>query len=327
MSEIFIRSANPQGKYDRFSFSKLDLYKGCNFKFKLHYIDGNYEKSDNVATKFGNTMHHAEEAIANAIMAGQAIDYISIKNNFIRENREVAHLFPLEYYAQDNKEDEEGSFRTYNEKRDQYLEKYIYRLENYMKEHPTYKLVGAEQKFEFSYDEIHLFHGSIDRVIYDEATGKLILHDIKSWACKKKPAELKAPMQLAIYAMAAELIYGIDRSNIICEYDLPLCNTIQSVTSKTLIEDCEPAINKLFEGISTGQFRPNPTALCAWCQYNPLINTKLLETNPKAICPYACTWRKKGDSTKDYLTRFHSPEDELMDRKIVTEQLKQLVKN
>ena len=289
MSNLFIRVLNPKGGYDRYSYSKLNTYESCKFKFKLNYVDKHYIPSASIATDFGTAIHHAEEEIAKAIQAGQPIDYVAIKNKFIIENHKLEYKYAAEYNTPDGKEDAEGSFRTYKEKMNQYLNKYIYRLENYMKAHPTYKIVGIEQKFDFAYDEKHSFNGAIDRVFFDEATGKLIIQDIKSWAEQKKPGELKAPMQFAVYMMAAELIYGVDRANITCEYDLPLCNISQSATSKTIIEDCEPDINELFAGIESRNFRPKPTALCNWCQYSPLANPNILNIKPEAVCPYACT--------------------------------------
>lgn len=325
MAELFIKVLNPQGyaKIDRYSYSKISTYEGCKFKFKLQYIDGNWVPSSSIATEFGTAMHEAEEDIAKAIQAGQPIDYVKIKNDFIIKNRKLEYKYASEYNVPDNKE---GSFRTYKEKMNEYLDTYIYRLETFMKQHPTYKIAGIEQAFDFSYDEKHSFNGKIDRVFLDEATGKLIIQDIKSWAEPKKPAELKAPMQFAVYMMAAELLYGVNRSNITCEYDLPLCNISQPATSPTIIEECEPQIQKLFAGIAAGNFKPSPSALCNWCQYSPIANPDLLNSKPNAVCPYACTWRKKGDNVRDVLMRWQGPEMESCDRKLCIEQLKQLSK-
>ena len=133
-------------------------------------------------------------------------------------------------------------------------------------------------------------------------------------------------MQFAVYMMAAELLYGVNRSNITCEYDLPLCNISQPATSPTIIEECEPQIQKLFAGIAAGNFKPSPSALCNWCQYSPIANPDLLNSKPNAVCPYACTWRKKGDNVRDVLMRWQGPEMESCDRKLCIEQLKQLSK-
>ena len=295
MSELFVKTLNPQGyaKKDRYSYSKISTYEKCGFKFKLQYVDGLWVESKSLAADFGTAIHHAEEAIAGAIQTGQAIDYIKIKNKFILDNIKLEYNYSSEYNVLDTKSEIP---RTYKDKRNEYLDEYVYRLEKFITTNPTYKIVGIEQAFDFAYDENHSFNGKIDRVIYDEATGKLIIQDIKSWPKVKTLSELKTDLlQFAIYMMACELIYEIDRKDMICEYDLPLCNTIFRIEGKSLIEEYEPIIHELFNGISECDFKPEPSALCYWCQYNPIANPKVLLEKPHAVCPYASTWQKKGD--------------------------------
>ena len=67
----------------KWSYSRLDCYKGCHFKYKLKYVDGNYPPPDSSALEFGTAVHHAEESIANCIKDNVPIDYIKIKNQFI----------------------------------------------------------------------------------------------------------------------------------------------------------------------------------------------------------------------------------------------------
>lgn len=295
MSELFVKTLNPTGydKKDRYSYSKISAYEKCGFKFKLQYVDGLWVGSKSLAADFGTAIHQVEEDIAKSITANQPIDYITIKNKFIMDNIRLEHNYSAEYNILDNKGDIP---RTYKTKRDEYLNQYIYRLETFMKKNPTCRIVGIEQSFDFSYDETHSFNGKIDRVIFDDATGKLIIQDIKSWPKVKSLSELKVDLlQFAIYMMACELIYNVDRKDMICEYDLPLCNTTFRIEGKSLIEEYEPMIEDLFKGILEQNFKPSPSALCFWCQYNPIANPKILTDNPKAVCPYASTWQKSGD--------------------------------
>ena len=72
------------GKTEQYSYSKLDLYEGCSFKYKLKYLDKiQFKWTDTIATEFGTCIHSIEEDIAKAIKAGEPIDYISFKNRLI----------------------------------------------------------------------------------------------------------------------------------------------------------------------------------------------------------------------------------------------------
>ena len=63
-------------KLEQYSYSKLDLYAGCGFKYKLKYIDKiQFKWTDTIATEFGTCIHSIEEDIANAIKAGEPINY------------------------------------------------------------------------------------------------------------------------------------------------------------------------------------------------------------------------------------------------------------
>lgn len=326
MSELFIKTLNPKGytKDQKYSYSKISLYEKCGFKYKTQYVDGIWVKSESLAADFGTAIHNAEEDIAKAIQSNNFIDYVTIKNKFILKNKELEHKYASEYNVLDAKGEVP---RTYKDKRNEYLEKYVYRLEKFTRDNPTYKIVGIEQPFDFSYDETHYFNGKIDRIFYDEATKKLIIQDIKSWPKEKDLKELESDLlQFAIYMMACELIYGINRKDMICEYDLPLCNTTFRIEGKSLIEEYEPVIIELFAGIDNKDFKPNPSALCYWCPFNPIANPQILTEKPNGVCPYASTWQKKGDAVWKTLTKYQGTENEALDRKIIIEQFKQLIK-
>ena len=254
MSEIDIKTL------DRYSYSKISTYKQCKFKFKLKYLDKNFLYSANIATDFGSLVHETEEAIAIALQAGQSINYIALKNKFIIESHKLALKYPTEFYTRDK------SNRTYQEKVYLYLDSAIYRLENFLKQNPNLRIIGIEQKFEFNYDNVHSFNGSIDRAFLNLDTDEIIIQDIKTWSVEAKDSELKAPLQFAVYMMAAEKLWNIPTTKIKCEYDLPLCNVTQAALSDNIVDDGKEVLDKLFKGIHTEDFKPTITALCHWCE-------------------------------------------------------------
>lgn len=302
---------------DRYSYSKISTYKQCKFKFKIKYLDKNFIFNASIATDFGSLVHATEEDIAKALQKGEPVNYIALKNAFILKARQLALNYPEEFLKKDK------SDRTYQEKVYQYLDSGIYRLENYMLQNSNLKLIGIEEKFEFNYDDIHSFNGSIDRAFLNTETNEILIQDIKTWPVEAQASELKAPLQFAVYSMAAEQLWNIPITKIKCEYDLPFCNTTQAATSDNLVEEGKKVLNKLFKGIQNNEFKPTISALCHWCEYNPLSNPDILNSKPEAICPYFSTWQKSGDPVQNTLIRWQDLSTVDVDRQFCISQLKQ----
>jgi RecB family exonuclease len=302
---------------EKYSYSKLSSYGQCHLKFKLHYLDKNYLFSESIATEFGTLVHATEEAIAAALQAKMPINYIELKNKFILSCKKLAHKYPEDWVKVDK------SNRTYTEKMYTYLDSAIYRLEQFMVDNPELAIIGIEQKFEYNYDGRHSFTGSIDRAFINKVTGEILIQDIKTWPVPAQNSELKAPAQFTVYAMAAQQLWGIEADKIKCEYDLPLCNLRQASFSEDIIADGRPQLDKWFAGITKGDFKPTVSALCNWCQYNPLANPSILYTKPGAICPYFSTWQKSGDNVRDTLCKWEGLDNIAVDRQLVISQLRQ----
>lgn len=306
---------------DRYSYSKISTYKQCKFKFKLKYLDKNYLFSANIATDFGSLVHSIEEDIAIALQAGQPVNYIVLKNKFIIESRKLALKYPGEFFMPDK------SGRNYKEKMYLYLDSAIYRLESFLKQNPNLRIIGIEQKFDYDYDGTHSFNGSIDRAFINIETNEILIQDIKTWSVPAQNSELKAPLQFAVYMMAAERLWEVPLDKIKCEYDLPLCDTVQPALSDNIVEEGRAVLDKLFSGIHNEDFKPTVSALCHWCEYNPLANPSILETKPDAVCPYFSTWQKSGDNVRDTLMTWQGLDSVAIDRQFCISQLKQQLNN
>ena len=277
----------------KWSYSRLSCYEKCPFQYKLKYVDKNYPKFGNVATDFGSAIHHAEEKIANAIQDNQPIDYIKIKNEFIVECAKVAQRYPKDWFDV-NKD----SGKTYEEQKFIYLRQLIYRLEAFMKDHPNYKILGAEEKIDYRYKDKYRFDGSIDRFLYDTSTNQYIIQDIKSWPIMegKHDDERSLPIQLAVYSMAVAEKYNYDVNQIKCQYDLPLVNNIYDAGDPGFIDKAKKELDKLFAKIEAKDWKPKQSALCAWCPYsatNPDAEPQL-----KHLCPYHSIWDREVRNPK-----------------------------
>jgi hypothetical protein len=123
--------------------------------------------------------------------------------------------------------------------------------------------------------------------------------------------------------MAAQELWKTPVEKIKCEYDLPLCDITQPALSENIVADGKQVLDKLFKGITTKNFKPTVTALCHWCEYNPLTNPSILETKPDAVCPYFSTWQKSGDNVRDTLITWQDLNSVPADRQFCISQLKQ----
>lgn len=262
---------------DKFSYSRIDVYKGCHMRYKINYVDKVNAFSESIALEVGTAIHETEEAIANSIKDNQKINYVGLKNNIIKKMYQLQAKYP-EAYAKLDK-----SNRNYFQKIIEYLRTGIYRLENYMKNHPELEIYGAEVPFTFNYDGVHSFRGSIDRVFKYKNEDRYIIQDIKTYNLPLEPKKLKVPLQFVIYTLAGKKLFNCTEDQIECQYDLPFCDLIQNAASdylgKGMVE-----LDELFNSIECKDYTPSPTALCHWCPFCP--------TNPdtkepyKYLCPY-----------------------------------------
>ena len=277
-----------------YSYSKLDTFQQCPFKFKLRYIDKHYFYNDSINTEIGSAIHACEEAIAKAIQARLTINYIKLKNDLICKMFQLKHKYPKEFVELDKAD------KTFADKLYFYLETGIYRLDQFMLAHPTYQIVGVELPFKVEYKEQYILSGFIDRLFYDTETKRYIVQDIKTYAVPVEQDKLITPLQFVIYALAVEQMFKCNQSDISCQYYLPFCDLTQDAGTKGYITRGVKKIDKLFDQIANQEFAPNPCPLCNWCEFCP--------TNPQAttaskyLCPYFCHWdrdsRNKSDINK-----------------------------
>lgn len=268
----------------RYSYSRLETYEKCPFKYKLVYIDKKRVYSNSIATEFGTAIHETEENIMNCIKDFKLVDYVSLKNAFILKMAELRQKYKQDYLLPDK------TGRYYDEKGYYYLDNAITNLENWLKSEPNMQIIGAEVKFSTVICN-KIFAGSIDRLLYDKNTGIYYLQDIKSWP-EITGHDIKMPLQFAVYAHAVSEMYNVPYDHIICQYYLPLINKTFTATEPTakIVEKGESELAESFDKIASGNFHPIPSALCAWCEYSP--------TNPnqpeagKNLCPYHSIWRR-----------------------------------
>lgn len=296
---------------EKFSYSKLSTYEGCGFKYKLIYKEKHFVDDSSIATEFGTLIHHIEEVIAKKIINEEEIDYSALITEFYNINTDfdewkqeddqkilginfLIKKYPDEFYE----EDKNGL--TYADKMERYVSDGIHRLENFIKNNPGIKIVGVEHPFNIKYADGVVFHGFIDRILYDTTTGDYLIEDIKTYSAPLEHKDLTTPLQFVFYVIALkELFPDATEDNVRCFYELPLCGTKQEAGTKGFLKRGNAKIEKLLAGIDAGEFNPHPTPLCHWCVFSATKPNQ--PEDAKNLCPYFCHWtRDNKDFSVEY---------------------------
>jgi putative RecB family exonuclease len=272
---------------DALSYSRVDTYKKCPFKYKLLYIDKHKVEFDSVSTELGSLIHYIEEQISIDIKNGKEVNYDFYKDQFLNINQDkiIGVNLIKEKYQKDWKVQDKNGY-SHEDKANIYFESGMYRLQNYLKENPNLSLYAMELPFQL---DIHnkAFKGFIDRIYFDKSTGGYIIEDIKTYTKGMAGKELKQSLQMYVYTAALKVILGPDIS-VKCQYNLPLVNRIQD--SKVDESYIKNNLDKILEKIDNGQFYPKPTPLCHWCVFSPTNPNQPAEA--KNLCPYFCKWTR-----------------------------------
>ena len=276
----------------KFSYSRLDCYGQCGWKYKLKYVDGNYIYQPTIATAYGTLIHAIEERMANLMKAGKEIDFDELRLDFEQMNvpkrskydrsgdlfgtKILAQKFPKEWHDFTTAK----SGKSYSMKAKDYERNGIYTFPNYMKEHPELEVVGAEVSFEYNYRG-YVFNGFIDRLLKVKGENKFVIHDIKTKDVLYKDTELTTPLQFKIYAESVRQMFD-KNAEVECFYELPTVGAFQAAGTRGWEKRGATKIDKLLDGIEAQDWTPHPSRLCWWCDFRRKSSTP----ESQHLCPY-----------------------------------------
>lgn len=270
---------------EKFSYSKIDTYSQCGFRYKLRYIDGHFVNTGGLATELGTAIHAIEEAIANTIKAGQAVDYIALKNQLLLKLAYFEYKFPEAFSERDK------SGRTTKDKLFEYLSTGIYRLEKFLMANGHLEVIATEKKFSFEWNGV-VFSGFIDRILYDHFNKKYIVQDIKTYAVPVESKSLATPLQFVVYVLAMKELFNVEADDVTCSYDLPFCDLVQPAGTPGFMTRGTKKLESLLSSIHEQDFKPNPSPLCHWCEFCATNPNQAPEA--KNLCPYYSLWTKEN---------------------------------
>lgn len=295
------------------SYSRLDTYKQCPFKFRLRYVDKIGSPFRNtLATSFGTLLHETEESIFNLIKDDKidSIDYQEIKNTLEANFSELSEKFADSVYELD------PTKRTYREKLNFYCDNSVTYLETLKKENPSLQFFAAEHKISCTIADRN-FTGFIDRIFYDPTNDIYYLQDIKTWPSIKGHYQVnKLPLQFLIYTKALATELNIPTAKIVCQYYLPLDIDQVYVYSYNPWEDLTDnlqTVKVLFDSIMQSDFKPTLTPLCHWCEYCP--TNPEFDDNFLGVCPYHSLWTRDSKNFKSIIS-WKAENDLLRDREL-----------
>ena len=277
---------------DVLSYSRIDCFKSCEYKYLLKYIKKNYTDDSSLALRIGTILHlglefkylnkYDDDDIMNIVYNG----YTDGKDKIIGLNQ-LKEEYPFEW------EEEDKFGRTYNEK----IKLYEARIREDIDD--EWECIGCEVDFNILVEDKAIIQGFIDRVDKHKKTGEIRVIDYKS---SKKPydkKELATPMQMFIYALACKEMYGQFPSEFM--YDMILIGEKQYAMTKGWEKRGMNSLNKKLNSLiwhndeDNKNMKPKANALCYWCSYS---NTNPNATNGKGLCEYYSLWTPDNKTFK-----------------------------
>jgi RecB family exonuclease len=231
----------------RLSFSRVDTYQTCPLKFRFGYVD-KLPQAPSPHLSWGTSIHAALEAWWD---------------------RKLPAAPPVEMLLQalyDGWDDSGFADMERAEKLDWYAHAQAVLRRHHAQHAAAYvPAVATEEWFTLELGEHIEVVGSIDHVART-ASGGIGIVDWKTNR-KAKPAKyVTGSLQLAIYALAARELWGVDPEWVALDFVVPGMR----VTVPRAQIDTDAALATIHEVaalIRSEAFAPTPTKLCGWCDY------------------------------------------------------------
>lgn len=289
---------NYSKKNPKMSYSKINNYDQCHWKYYLTYKENHFFFGESLAADFGVLVHYCEQKIFETLKKGEPVDYEQIKKDFNDINipkkdrfdtdggifgvNILKEKYKKEFYEPNN------MGQSYYSRGLDYLSTGMYRIEDYLKANPDIYPFAAEKYFSITFEGFN-FSGHIDRIYYNEKTDEYIIEDIKTKTKLFKDDELVTPLQFVIYCIGLNEGLDIPYEKMSCRYDLPFMNTKQDAGSKGFITRGITKLKKLINKMNSEDWEPSPSPMCYYCPY--CNNNPEQPEGAENLCPYYCLWK------------------------------------
>ncbi|MGA1077739.1 MAG: RecB family exonuclease [Nitriliruptoraceae bacterium] len=244
----------------RLSFTRIDTLRNCALRFRYQYVD-RLPQRPAPALSFGSSIHAVLEWVHD-----RKVPDVPPLEEMLDRLREV---WDSSGYAEVEKA---VQVREYERARD-VLAAYHARVSREGMRTP----VGTEAWFELPFDDDVTVVGSIDRV--DAAPdGTLHIVDYKTNKQAKSRKWVASSLQLGIYALATEHLYGAVPRTVALDCGVPGVGG-RGDRDELDLAAVPRVVAEAAAAVRAGAADPNPTKLCDWCDF-------------RSVCP---AWDGDGD--------------------------------
>lgn len=235
----------------RLSFTRVDTFEQCPRRFRYQYVDG-LPQAPAPQLSFGSSIHGALEWL------------------YDRKHPELPSLDET-LHALFEAWDSTGYAEV---DRDEQLRAYAHAREIVTAFHMRVAAEGfrlpaaTEAWFELPVGKDIVVVGAIDRVDVD-GSGGLHVIDYKTNRRARSRSQVRDSLQLAIYALATNELYGRLPASVSLDFVVPGIRVIVPVEELAL--DTVPGrLQDAARRIRAGEDTPTPNRLCDWCDYRSL---------------------------------------------------------
>ena len=237
----------------RLSFTRVDTFERCPRRFRYQYVDG-LPQAPAPQLSFGSSVHEVLEWLYD-----RKHPVLPSLDDTLRRLFEV---WDSSGYAEVGREEQ---LRAYEHART-VVTSFHARVEQ-----QGFRLPAAtEAWFELPVGDDIVVVGAIDRVDVDD-DGELHVVDYKTNRSARSRAQVRGSLQLAIYALATEELYGRRPASVALDFVVPGVQVRVGVDELDLAA-VPKRLAQVAERIRAGEDTPTPHRLCDWCDF-------------RAICP------------------------------------------
>lgn len=236
----------------RLSFSRIDTYRTCPRKFRYAYVD-KLPGKPGPALSFGTSVHNALEAFYDRKLPEcPTVDDLL---GFLYDGWEHRGFVDLP------REEQVSYYR--------HAQSVLRRF--HQRAAPDYRLpVATEAWFELPVRYEAVVVGSIDRVDVDD-DGRFHVVDYKTNRKVRDRARVAKSLQLSIYALACQHLYGALPATVTLDFVVPGVQVTATLDELDL-DAARDAILATAAAVRAEVYPPEPNRLCDWCDF-------------KALCP------------------------------------------
>lgn len=287
--ELYLKGKEGLQKCLCTSYSQIEMFEQCAYKWYLTYLQGNRKQITAEALALGSSVHETLEDYFNMEKAGMKVELAEMID--LLDMNIDKHNIP--FASKENKNTAINQHHTMIQK----IFDGTSRLSEVIKD---CEVVACEQDFQLEvklpftviynnerYTSVYII-GSVDFIVKDK-NGDYIVIDYKSGKKVFENKKLKNNLQLPIYSLVVKNLFG----------KLPI-RTVYYFTRLDEIQDVEPlaeneedcnvvyykngnikskqrCVKEIYNILinffsqmyvpEAGKYKAKPTALCSWCQY------------------------------------------------------------